>query len=104
MEAHFGDSKGKTIARVGPGLQAARPTTCAKRRPSRSSRRCSSKGAKVQAYDPEAMTIGQGASSATAITYREKSYDALKGADALAIVTEWNEFREPDFAAHASSC
>ena len=27
-----------------------------------------------------------------------KSYDALAGADALAIVTEWNEFREPDFA------
>ena len=28
----------------------------------------------------------------------EKSYEALNGADALAIVTEWNEFREPDFA------
>ena len=27
----------------------------------------------------------------------DKSYDALVGADALAIVTEWNEFREPDF-------
>ena len=31
------------------------------------------------------------------ITYAENSYAALKGADALAIVTEWNEFREPDF-------
>jgi UDPglucose 6-dehydrogenase len=28
----------------------------------------------------------------------EKGYDALTGADALALVTEWNEFREPDFA------
>ena len=28
---------------------------------------------------------------------RDKSYDALEGADALVIVTEWNEFREPDF-------
>ena len=27
-----------------------------------------------------------------------RNYDALKGADALAIVTEWQEFREPDFA------
>ena len=27
-----------------------------------------------------------------------KNYDALKGADALAVVTEWQEFREPDFA------
>ena len=34
----------------------------------------------------------------TRITLADRSYDALKGADALAIVTEWNEFREPDFA------
>ena len=27
----------------------------------------------------------------------QHSYDALEGADALAVVTEWNEFREPDF-------
>jgi UDPglucose 6-dehydrogenase len=27
----------------------------------------------------------------------DKSYDALAGADALAVITEWNEFREPDF-------
>ena len=26
-----------------------------------------------------------------------KNYDALKGADALAVITEWSEFREPDF-------
>jgi UDPglucose 6-dehydrogenase len=32
------------------------------------------------------------------ITYASTNYDALKGADALAIVTEWNEFRRPDFA------
>ena len=32
------------------------------------------------------------------ITLCEKSYDALAGADALTIVTEWNEFREPNFA------
>ena len=32
------------------------------------------------------------------VTYATKSYDALKGADALVIVTEWHEFREPDFA------
>jgi UDPglucose 6-dehydrogenase len=31
------------------------------------------------------------------VTLCDKSYDALAGADALAIVTEWNEFREPDF-------
>jgi UDPglucose 6-dehydrogenase len=32
------------------------------------------------------------------ITYAKNSYDALTGADALLIVTEWNEFREPDHA------
>jgi UDPglucose 6-dehydrogenase len=31
------------------------------------------------------------------ITYASNNYDALKGADGLAIVTEWNEFRRPDF-------
>jgi len=31
------------------------------------------------------------------ITYAETSYDALKGVDALALITEWSEFREPDF-------
>ena len=36
-------------------------------------------------------------SSGRRSTYAETSYDALKGADALALVTEWNEFREPDF-------
>jgi len=33
----------------------------------------------------------------TRITYSASNYDALKGADGLAIVTEWNEFRRPDF-------
>ena len=32
------------------------------------------------------------------VTFTASNYDALKGADALAIVTEWNEFRRPDFA------
>ena len=31
------------------------------------------------------------------IHYARDSYDALDGADALLVVTEWNEFREPDF-------
>jgi UDPglucose 6-dehydrogenase len=54
-------------------------------------------GAKVQAFDPEAMKVAK-ALFGTKVSLVEKSYDALKGADALAIVTEWSEFREPDFA------
>jgi len=53
-------------------------------------------GASVQAYDPEAMTVARGIFGSK-VTFAENSYGALKGADALAIVTEWNEFREPDF-------
>jgi UDPglucose 6-dehydrogenase len=53
-------------------------------------------GAAVQAYDPEAMEVARGIFGSK-VTFAENSYGALKGADALAIVTEWNEFREPDF-------
>ena len=53
-------------------------------------------GASVQAYDPEAMTVAR-TIFGSKISYAENGYAALKGADALVIVTEWNEFREPDF-------
>jgi UDPglucose 6-dehydrogenase len=53
-------------------------------------------GAAVTAYDPEAMpnvknTIGD------KVNYADNQYDALQGADALVIATEWSEFRTPDF-------
>jgi UDPglucose 6-dehydrogenase len=54
-------------------------------------------GAKVQAYDPEAVAVAKGIFG-NRISYSASNYDALKGADALVIVTEWNEFRRPDFA------
>jgi UDPglucose 6-dehydrogenase len=55
------------------------------------------KGAKVQAYDPEAMKVAKGIFGSK-VTFTTKNYDALKNADALAVITEWQEFREPDFA------
>lgn len=53
-------------------------------------------GAVIEAFDPVAVKetrkiIGE------RITYGMKNYDVLKDADALLVVTEWNEFREPDF-------
>ncbi len=53
-------------------------------------------GATVTVFDPEAManvrsTIGD------KVVYAENQYDALAGADALVIATEWNEFRTPNF-------
>ncbi len=53
-------------------------------------------GAKVQAYDPEAMKVARGIFSDD-VLFTATNYDALKGADCLVIVTEWNEFRRPDF-------
>ncbi|HEY6212339.1 MAG TPA: UDP-glucose/GDP-mannose dehydrogenase family protein [Vicinamibacterales bacterium] len=55
------------------------------------------RGAMVRAYDPAAAPVARKLFDGR-ITLCDKSYDALAGADALAIVTEWNEFREPDFA------
>src|SRR5204862_6190780 len=52
--------------------------------------------AKVQAFDPQAHHVAEGIFGGQ-ITLARKSYDALKGADALVIATERNEFREPDF-------
>ncbi len=55
------------------------------------------RGATVQAYDPEAMDVARRIFGPS-IAYATNAYRALVGADALLIVTEWNEFREPDFA------
>lgn len=53
-------------------------------------------GAKVRAYDPEANETAR-CIFGDRITLCDKSYDALTGADAMVLVTEWNNFREPDF-------
>ena len=55
------------------------------------------RGAKVRAFDPEARQTAQRIFGRR-IHYARHPYDALSRADALLIVTEWNEFREPDFA------
>lgn len=53
-------------------------------------------GAKIKAYDPEAMeNVKQ--IFGDKIEYCQHEYDAIEGADVLAIITEWNEFRTPDF-------
>lgn len=53
-------------------------------------------GARVQVYDPEAMDEAKKI-FADRIHYAKKSYEALDGAEALLVVTEWNEFRRPNF-------
>ena len=96
MKAHFGRLKGKTIAIWG---LAFKPKTDDMREAPAIPLidALLSAGATVQAYDPEAANVARRIFG-NRITYSRSNYDALKGADALAIVTEWNEFRRPDFA------
>lgn len=54
-------------------------------------------GAKISAYDPEAMGNSKFYFN-DKIEYAENQYDAIKDKDALLILTEWNEFRNPDMS------
>jgi UDPglucose 6-dehydrogenase len=97
IQAHFGDLRGKIIALWG---LAFKPNTDDMREaPSRVLMEALWKaGAKVRAFDPVAM--GECAriyGDREDLTLCKTSPEVLAGADALAIVTEWREFRSPDF-------
>ena len=96
MERHFKDLRGKTIALWG---LAFKPRTDDMREAPAIPiiETLLERGASVRAYDPAAAPVARRIFDGR-IALCERSYDALAGADALAIVTEWNEFREPDFA------
>ena len=97
MKAHFGSLRGKTIAIWG---LAFKPNTD-------DMREAASRvlmealwgaGAKVRAYDPVAMPeCTRIYGSRDDLTLCKSADQTLEGADALAIVTEWREFRSPDF-------
>jgi UDPglucose 6-dehydrogenase len=95
IEAHFGGLKGKTIALWG---LAFKPRTDDMREAPaiRIIEGLLERGAGVRAYDPAAIPVARGLFR-DRITFCDRSYEALSGADALAIATEWSEFREPDF-------
>ena len=56
-------------------------------------------GATVAAHDPEAMEECRKRHLGERVRYTDVPMQALEGADALVLVTEWNEFRRPDFDA-----
>ncbi|OFW18808.1 MAG: UDP-glucose 6-dehydrogenase [Acidobacteria bacterium RIFCSPLOWO2_02_FULL_65_29] len=95
MESHFGGLQGRTTALWG---LAFKPRTDDMREAPAIAiiESLLAKGAAVRAYDPEAAPAARRLFG-DRITLCEKTYDALAGVDALVIVTEWNEFREPDF-------
>jgi UDPglucose 6-dehydrogenase len=55
------------------------------------------RGAAVAVHDPEALAEARKVFG-DRVSYHRVNYEALRDADALLIVTEWNEFRRPDFA------
>jgi UDPglucose 6-dehydrogenase len=95
MTAHFGKLSGRTIALWG---LAFKPRTDDMREAPAIPiiERLLEQGATVKAYDPAAGPVARRLFDGR-IALCERSYDALVDADALAVVTEWNEFREPDF-------
>jgi UDPglucose 6-dehydrogenase len=100
LSGHYeGDLKGKTIAVW--GLSFKPNTDDMREAPSRVLMEALwDAGASVRAYDPEAMEeTARIYPDQDGLTLCESSYEALDGADALAIVTEWQEFRSPDFQA-----
>ena len=95
LNTHFGSLKGKTIGMWGLAFKPR--TDDVREAPSVTvARGIVAAGGTVKAYDPEAEKTAR-VVLGDAVTYVQHSYEALNGADALAIVTEWNEFREPDF-------
>jgi UDPglucose 6-dehydrogenase len=96
IETYFPDLAGRTIAIWG---LAFKPRTDDMREAPAIPiiERLLERRANIKAYDPAAAPVARGIFDGR-IALCDKSYDALAGADALAVVTEWNEFREPDFA------
>lgn len=96
LEEHFdGDLNGRTIAIWGLAFKPR--TDDIREAPSLVLiRQLLDAGARVQVSDPVAIDNVR-SELGDSITYCDHHYDACDGADALAIVTEWNEFRNPDF-------
>ena len=95
IEAHLGGLSGKVIAVWG---LAFKPRTDDMREAPALAliEALLKKGAFVRAYDPKAMPAA-GQELGDRVMLCARSYDAVQGADALVVVTEWSEFREPDF-------
>ena len=94
VHALGGEGHGKTIALLGLTFKA--DTDDMRDSPSLAIvRALQDAGATVRAYDPEGME--QAAKLLDEVTYCKDAYEAMDGADAAVIVTEWDAFRALDF-------
>ena len=89
-----GDVRGKTDRDSGPDLQAEYRRHARGAVDPADHRRCRILGAKIRAYDPAGME--QAKTVLPDVDYCDESYDCAEGADALVIVTEWEQFRALD--------
>jgi UDPglucose 6-dehydrogenase len=93
IEKLVGDLKGKTIAVL--GLSFKPETDDMREAPSiYIIKELQKRGAKIKAFDPVAMEEAK--KHLSCVTYANDEYDAIKDADALVIITEWNQFRALD--------
>lgn len=93
---HLGDRRGQTTLAVW-GLAYKSRTDDVRESPAIAAvRMFLERGIKIRAHDPEAMP-NAAAALGDAVTMCEDGYDALEGADALVIFTDWPKFRTPDF-------
>jgi UDPglucose 6-dehydrogenase len=96
LQRHIGDLKDRTIAVWGLAFKAE--TDDVRESPALVLvEALLAVGARVQVHDPAAMETAA-SQLGTRVAYAAHAYDALSGADALVIVTEWLEYRNPDFA------
>ena len=98
MKNHFGDLSGKTIAIWGVAFKAN--TDDIRETPAiYTVRALTEAGAKVKFYDPVASDNFEAYVKENSLKAEraDHKYDALDGADAVCVLTEWKEFRAPDF-------
>ena len=95
IEAHFGELSGLTLAVWGLAFKAR--TDDMREAPAiRVIDRLLEAGARLRAFDPEAMERARKRYGGR-IEFGSSNYEAAAGADAVLVLTEWNEFRSPDF-------
>lgn len=95
LKQHFGELKGKHIALW--GLSFKPNTDDMREAPSLVlSNQLLEQGASIAVYDPVAMEEAK-RDLGDQVRYASSSYDALKDADAVVVVTEWSEFKLPDW-------